>query len=309
MDGVGLLIVGLILALLTLIVIAKTAIVVPQQSAFVVERLGRFSGTLNAGFHILMPFVDTIRYRHSLKEIAVDIPAQVCITRDNVQVGVDGILYLKVMNAERASYGITDYMFAISQLAQTTLRSEVGKIDLDKTFEERTNINTQVVSELDKATESWGVKVLRYEIKNITPPHDILAAMEKQMRAEREKRAVILTSEGDRDAAINNAEGGKQEVIKQSEARKQQQINEAEGEAEAIMAVATATAEGIRRVAEAIKLPGGFEAVQLRVAEQYIGQFGELAKASNTIVLPANVADVGSMIALAMKVVGHEPAA
>ena len=307
MDGVGLLIVGVILALLALVVIAKTAIVVPQQSAYVVERLGRYSGTLNAGFHILMPFVDTIRYRHSLKEIAVDIPAQVCITRDNVQVGVDGVLYLKVLNPERASYGITDYMFAISQLAQTTLRSEVGKIDLDKTFEERTNINTQVVSELDKATESWGVKVLRYEIKNITPPHDVLAAMEKQMRAEREKRAVILTSEGARDAAINTAEGGKQEVIKQSEARKQQQINEAEGEAQAIMAVATATAEGIRRVAEAITMPGGFEAVQLRVAEQYIGQFGELAKESNTLVLPANVADVGSMIALAMKVVGRQP--
>ncbi len=306
MDGVGLLIVGLILALLALVVIAKTAIVVPQQSAFVVERLGRYSGTLNAGFHILMPFVDVIRYRHSLKEIAVDIPAQVCITRDNVQVGVDGVLYLKVLNPERASYGITDYMFAISQLAQTTLRSEVGKIDLDKTFEERTNINTQVVSELDKATESWGVKVLRYEIKNITPPHDILAAMEKQMRAEREKRAVILTSEGARDAAINNAEGGKQEVIKQSEARKQQQINEAEGEAEAIMAVATATAEGIRRVAESITLPGGFEAVQLRVAEQYISQFGELAKESNTLVLPANVADVGSMIALAMKAINRQ---
>jgi regulator of protease activity HflC (stomatin/prohibitin superfamily) len=303
MDGVGLLIVGLIVALIALVLIAKTAIVVPQQSAFVVERLGRYSGTLNAGFHILMPFVDAIRYKHSLKEIAVDIPAQVCITRDNVQVGVDGVLYLKVLNPERASYGITDYMFAISQLAQTTLRSEVGKIDLDKTFEERTNINTQVVSELDKATESWGVKVLRYEIKNITPPHDILAAMEKQMRAEREKRAVILTSEGARDAAINNAEGGKQEVIKQSEARKQQQINEAEGQAEAIMAVATATAEGIRRVAEAITLTGGYEAVQLRVAEQYINQFGELAKQSNTIVLPANVADVGAMIALAMKAV------
>jgi regulator of protease activity HflC (stomatin/prohibitin superfamily) len=306
MDGVGLLIVGVIFALLALVVIAKTAIVVPQQSAYVVERLGRYSGTLNAGFHILMPFVDTIRYRHSLKEIAVDIPAQVCITRDNVQVGVDGVLYLKVLNPERASYGITDYMFAISQLAQTTLRSEVGKIDLDKTFEERTNINTQVVSELDKATESWGVKVLRYEIKNITPPHDVLAAMEKQMRAEREKRAVILTSEGARDAAINTAEGGKQEVIKQSEARKQQQINEAEGQAQAIMAVATATAEGIRRVAESITLPGGFEAVQLRVAEQYIGQFGELAKESNTLVLPANVADVGSMIALAMKAINRQ---
>ena len=286
--------------MLVLIVIAKTAIVVPQQSAYVVERLGRYSGTLGAGFHVLMPFVDTIRYRHSLKEMAVDIPAQVCITRDNVQVGVDGVLYLKVLNPERASYGIADYMFAISQLAQTTLRSEVGKIDLDKTFEERTNINTAVVSELDKASESWGVKVLRYEIKNITPPHDILAAMEKQMRAEREKRALILTSEGTRDAAINNAEGAKQEVIKQSEARKQQQINEAEGQASAIMAVATATAEGIRRVAEAIKMDGGYEAVQLRVAEQYIGQFGELAKKSNTLVLPANVADVGSMIALAM---------
>ncbi|MBA3298181.1 MAG: paraslipin [Acidobacteria bacterium] len=297
----GSLVVLIFFAILILIIIAKTAIVVPQQSAFVVERLGRFHGTLSAGFHVLLPFVDTIRYRHSLKEIAVDIPAQVCITRDNVQVGVDGVLYLKVLNAERASYGITDYMFAISQLAQTTLRSEVGKIDLDKTFEERTNINTSVVSELDKASEAWGVKVLRYEIKNITPPHDILAAMEKQMRAEREKRAVILTSEGTRDAAINTADGVKQEVIKASEARKQQQINEAEGQAAAILSVATATAEGIRRVAEAIKLPGGFEAVQLRVAEQYVTQFGELAKKSTTLVLPANVSDVGSMIALAMK--------
>jgi regulator of protease activity HflC (stomatin/prohibitin superfamily) len=296
----------LILTFLVLIVIAKTAIVVPQQSAYVVERLGRFYGILNAGFHVLLPFVDVIRYRHSLKEIAVDIPAQVCITRDNVQVGVDGVLYLKVLNPERASYGIADYMFAISQLAQTTLRSEVGKIDLDRTFEERTNINTQVVSELDKASEAWGVKVLRYEIKNITPPADILAAMEKQMRAEREKRAVILTSEGTRDAAINTAEGMKQEVIKQSEARKTQQINEAEGQAAAITSVATATAAGIRSVAEAIKLPGGQEAVQLRVAEQYIGQFGELAKKSNTIVLPANVADVGAMIALAMKLIGKE---
>jgi len=297
----------LILTFLVLVIIAKTAVVVPQQSAYVVERLGRFHGILNAGFHVLLPFVDVIRYRHSLKETAVDIPAQVCITRDNVQVGVDGVLYLKVLNPERASYGISDYMFAISQLAQTTLRSEVGKIDLDRTFEERTNINTQVVSELDKASEAWGVKVLRYEIKNITPPADILAAMEKQMRAEREKRAVILTSEGTRDAAINTAEGMKQEVIKQSEARKQQQINEAEGEAAAITSVATATAAGIRSVAEAIKLPGGQEAVQLRVAEQYIGQFGELAKKSNTIVLPANVADVGAMIALAMKMIQKEP--
>jgi regulator of protease activity HflC (stomatin/prohibitin superfamily) len=299
MEG-GLIVIVLI-ALIAVVVIAKTAVVVPQQSAYVVERLGRYAGTRNAGFHILVPFVDVIRYRHSLKEMALDIPAQVCITRDNVQVQVDGVLYLKVLNPERASYGIADYVFAISQLAQTTLRSEVGKIDLDRTFEERTNINTAVVAELDKATEPWGVKVLRYEIKNITPPADVLAAMEKQMRAEREKRAVILTSEGQRDAAINNAEGEKQQVIKASEARKQQQINEAEGQAAAILSVATATAEGIRRVAEAIKLPGGYEAVQLRVAEQYVAQFGNLARESNTLVLPANVSDVGSMIALAMK--------
>jgi regulator of protease activity HflC (stomatin/prohibitin superfamily) len=297
------LVVLLILAIVILMVIAKTAVVVPQQNAYVVERLGRYSGTLGAGFHVLLPFVDVIRYRHSLKEAAYDIPAQVCITRDNVQVGVDGVLYLKVLNAERASYGISDYLFAITQLAQTTLRSEIGKIDLDKTFEERTNINLSVVTELDKASEPWGVKVLRYEIKNITPPHDVLAAMEKQMRAEREKRAVILTSEGSRDAVINAAEGSKQETIKASEARKQQQINEAEGQAAAILAVATATAEGLRRVAVATQIQGGMEAVQLRVAEQYIAQFGELAKSSNTLVLPANAADVGSMIALAMKVI------
>ena len=300
-DLTGGFLVLMILAGLVLVIIAKTAVVVPQQGAYVVERLGRYHATLSAGFHVLLPFVDAIRYRHSLKETAIDIPAQVCITRDNVQVGVDGILYLKVLNPERASYGISDYIFAITQLAQTMLRSEVGKIDLDRTFEERTNINLQVVTELDKASEAWGVKVLRYEIKNITPPHDVLAAMEKQMRAEREKRAVILTSEGARDAAINNAEGEKQQVIKASEARKQQQINEAEGAAAAILSVATATAEGIRRVAESIKLPGGYEAVQLRVAEQYVAQFGHLAKESNTMILPASVSDVGAMIALAMK--------
>jgi regulator of protease activity HflC (stomatin/prohibitin superfamily) len=295
---------GVIVAalLLLLIIFAKTAIVVPQQNAFIVERLGKYTGTLDAGFHILVPFMDVIRYRHTLKEQSVDIPAQVCITRDNVQVQVDGVLYLKVLNPERASYGISDYMFAISQLAQTTLRSEVGKIDLDKTFEERTNINTQVVTELDKASEPWGVKVLRYEVKSITPPGDVLAAMEKQMRAEREKRAVILTSEGVRDAAINTAEGDKQQAIKQSEAQRQRQINEAEGQAAAILAVASATAEGIRKVAEAIKLEGGTEAVQLRVAEQYIGQFGKLVEGSTNLILPANVADVGSMVALAMSV-------
>ncbi|MGE3402971.1 MAG: SPFH domain-containing protein [Vicinamibacterales bacterium] len=306
MEG-GLIVIVLI-ALIALVVIAKTAVVVPQQSAYVVERLGRYAGTRNAGFHVLVPFVDVIRYRHSLKEMALDIPAQVCITRDNVQVQVDGVLYLKVLNPERASYGIADYVFAISQLAQTTLRSEVGKIDLDRTFEERTNINTSVVAELDKATEPWGVKVLRYEIKNITPPADVLAAMEKQMRAEREKRAVILTSEGQRDAAINNAEGEKQQVIKASEARKQQQINEAEGQAAAILAVATATAEGIRRVAEATRAPGGDAAIQLRVAEQYINEFGKVIANADTIILPSNVADVASMITTAMQVVNQRKA-
>ncbi len=291
------------LAGLVLFVVSKTARVVPQQSAYVVERLGRYSRTLGAGFHILWPFLDSVQYKHSLKETAIDIPEQICITRDNVQVGVDGILYSKVLDPQRASYGISDYRFAITQLAQTALRSEIGKIELDRTFEERTNINSQVVNELDKATEPWGVKVLRYEIKNITPPKDVLAAMEKQMRAEREKRAVILTSEGERDAAINQAEGEKQQVIKASEAKKQQQINEAEGAAAAIMAIASATAEGLRKVAEATQIPGGYEAVQLRVAEQYITKFGELAKASNTLVLPANVSDVGSMLTLAMNMI------
>ena len=298
----GALVVAILVALLMVVVVYRTAVVVPQQSAYVVERLGRYANTLNAGFHILVPFVDVIRYRHSLKEVALDIPAQVCITRDNVQVGVDGVLYMKILNPERASYGISDYLFAISQLAQTMLRSEVGKIDLDRTFEERTTINMAVVGELDKASEPWGVKVLRYEIKNITPPMDVLAAMEKQMRAEREKRAVILTSEGQRDAAINSAEGEKQQVIKASEANRQQQINEAEGQADAIRAVAAATAEGIQRVAAAIRTDGGMEAVQLRVAEQYVAQFGNIARTTNTVVVPANVSDVAGMIAVAMKV-------
>jgi regulator of protease activity HflC (stomatin/prohibitin superfamily) len=298
----GALIAVLVFAVLVVVIIIKTAVVVPQQSAFVVERLGRYHATLNAGFHILVPFVDAIRYKHSLKEDAIDIPAQVCITRDNVQVGVDGVLYLKVLNPERASYGIQDYIFGITQLAQTALRSEVGKIDLDRTFEERTTINAAVVGELDKASEPWGVKVLRYEIKNIQPPADVLAAMEKQMRAEREKRAVILTSEGQRDAAINTAEGEKQQVIKASEAVRQQQINEAEGQASAIRAVASATAQGIREVATAIRTDGGMEAVQLRVAEQYVAQFGQIASKTNTVVVPANVSDVAGMIATAMKV-------
>ncbi len=304
--SVGLLVVLVFVGFVAL-TIAKTAVVVPQQNAFVVERLGKYNATLDAGFHILLPFIDAIRYRHSLKETAVDIPEQICITRDNVQVHVDGVLYLQVLNAERASYGVADYLFAITQLAQTTLRSEMGKIELDRTFEERSHINNQIVTELDKASEPWGIKVLRYEIKNITPPADVLAAMEKQMRAEREKRAVVLTSEGGRDAAINAAEGQKQQVIKASEATKQQQINEAEGQAAAILAVANATAEGIRRVAEAIQMEGGFEAVQLRVAESYIERFGELAKSTNTMILPMNTADVASLIATAMNIIQRQP--
>jgi regulator of protease activity HflC (stomatin/prohibitin superfamily) len=296
------LVVALVIAAFVIFVVIKTAIVVPQQNAYVVERLGKFSKILDAGFHILVPFFDVIRYRHTLKEQALDIPEQICITNDNVQVAVDGLLYLKVLDPQRASYGISDYYYAISQLAQTALRSEIGKITLDRTFEERGFINAQVVAELDKASAAWGVKVLRYEIKNITPPRDVLAAMEKQMRAEREKRAVILTSEGERDAAINNAEGQKQQVIKASEAKRQQQINEAQGQAEAILAIATATAEGIHKVSEVIAQPGGQEAVQLRVAEQYVKEFGSLAKAANTVILPATVSDVGSMIALAMNV-------
>jgi len=298
-------IVVFVIAVLAIIVIAKTAIVVPQQSAYVVEFLGKYSKTLKAGFHLLVPFLEKISYRHSLKERAIDIAEQVCITSDNVQVGVDAVLYMQVLDARSASYGITDFEFAISQLAQTTLRSEIGKTILDRTFEERATINSNVVGELDKASEPWGVKVLRYEIKNIRPPKDVLSAMEKQMRAEREKRAVVLGSEGERDAKINEAEGEKQRVIKESEAAKQQQINVAEGEAQAILAVAEATAEGLKRVAGAVSASGGLEAMQLRIAEQYVSQFGNLAKAANTLIIPANLSDVASMIALATKVFEH----
>src|SRR5437762_9543731 len=292
-----------VFAIFAIILVSRIARVVPQQQAWVVERLGKYSDTLQAGFHILIPFLDTVRYRHSLKEIAVDVPEQICITKDNVQVAVDGVLYIKILNPERASYGISDYNYAISQLAQTNLRSEIGKIELDKTFEERTNINSAVVSEVDKASEAWGVKVLRYEIKNITPPQDVLAAMEKQMRAEREKRAVILQSEGQRDASINAAEGDKQQVIKASEAKKQQAINEAEGQAAAIQSVAVATADGLRKVAEALRTPGGHEAMQLRIAEQYVTAFGNLAKSGTSMIVPANLTDISSVIATAMSAI------
>jgi regulator of protease activity HflC (stomatin/prohibitin superfamily) len=278
---------------------------VPQQNAYVIESLGKYSRTLKAGFHILIPFIEKTAYKHTLKEQAVDIPEQICITRDNVQVGVDGVLYLQVLKADLASYGIGDYAFAIIQLAQTTLRSEIGKIVLDRTFEERTVINANVVQELDLASNPWGVKVLRYEIKNINPPSDILSAMEKQMRAEREKRAVVLTSEGERDAKINEAEGEKQRVIKESEGSKLQQINEAAGQAEAILAIAKATSEGLRQVAQAVSIDGGIDAMKLRIAEKYVEQFGNLAKEANTLIVPANLSDISSMISLATSIISN----
>ena len=294
--------VTLALAVLVIVAIVKTAVVVPQQSAYIIESLGKYSRTLAAGFHILIPFLERVAYKHTLKEQAIDVEEQICITSDNVQVGVDGVLYLQVMDARNASYGIGDYLFAISQLAQTTLRSEIGKIELDKTFEERSHINLRVVEELDQASNPWGVKVLRYEIKNINPPGDVITAMEKQMRAEREKRATVLESEGIRDAKINEAEGEKQRVIKESEAAKQQQINEAEGEAAAILAVAGATAEGLKKVAAALSAEGGDKAMQLRVAEDYLERFGNLAKAGNTLIVPATLSDVSAMIGAATKV-------
>src|ERR1700740_2165132 len=295
------------LALIAVILVFRTATVVPQQSAYVVENLGKYSRTLQAGFHILIPFVERVAYRHSLKEQALDVPEQICITRDNVQVGVDAGLYMQVLDPHLASYGITNYAFAIAQLAQTTLRSEIGKIELDRTFEARATINANVVAELDKASATWGVKVMRYEIKNIQPPKDVLSAMEKQMRAEREKRAVVLTSEGERDAKINQAEGDKQRVIKASEAAKQQQINEAEGQASAILAVATATAEGLRRVGESLSGRGGMEAMPLRIGEEYVKQFGKLAQAGTTLVVPANLTDLASIVTMATSIAKRAP--
>ena len=298
---VGLILGGLV-ALVGIVVVIKTAVVVPQQSAYVVENLGKYARTLSPGFNILVPFLERVAYKHTLKEQTIDVEEQVCITSDNVQVGVDGVLYLQVMDARNASYGIADYLFAIAQLAQTTLRSEIGKIELDKTFEERSHINLRVVEELDQASNTWGVKVLRYEIKNINPPADVVTAMEKQMRAEREKRATVLQSEGERDAKINEAEGEKQRVIKESEAAQQQQINEAQGEAAAILSIAEATAEGLRKVADALNADGGDKAMQLRIAEDYLERFGNLAKEGNTLIVPANLSDMASMIGAATRV-------
>lgn len=296
---------GLLIAITVLVIvfIAMGVRIVPQQTAYVVERLGKFHSVLGAGINYIIPFFDRVAYKHTLKEQALDIPEQICITKDNVRVKVDGVAFVRVIDPVKASYGISDYIFAITQLCQTTMRSEIGKIDLDKTFEERTNINRAVVSAIDEAAVAWGVKVLRYEIKNITPPETVLHAMEKQMQAEREKRAMILQSEGERQAAINIADGQKQKLVLESEGVKQRQINEAEGQAEAIRAVAKATADGIKFVAEAILTSGGMEAVQLRVAEKLIEQFGNLAKATNTMILPANFADLASIMATAMSVI------
>lgn len=276
--------------------------IVPQQQAYILERLGKYQRTLEAGLHFMMPFFDRIAYRHYLKEIVLDIPPQICITRDNVQVNVDGVIFYRVIDPKLASYGVNYYENAIIQLAQTTLRSEIGKIDLDRTFEERDKINSAVIMAIDAATQPWGVKVLRYEIKSINPPKDVLDAMEKQMRAEREKRARILESEGTREALINNAEGRKQEAIKQSEAHKQKQINEALGQAEAINAIAGATANGIREVASALGAQGGQDAAALKIAEEYIKQMGLMAANSEMIIVPSNVSDPTSMIATAMSV-------
>ncbi len=276
--------------------------VVPQQQIWIMERLGKYNRSLEAGLHFVIPFFDIIRFRHSLKEVVLDIPAQVCITKDNVSVSVDGVLFFRVTDAAKASYGISDYIQAVVQIAQTTLRSEIGKIDLDSTFEEREKINSAVIMAIDHATEPWGVKVMRYEIKSIQPPKDIVDAMEKQMRAEREKRAKILESEGDRDSKINRAEGLKQEVIKTSEADKTKQINEAEGKAAAIQSVAIATANGIREIAAAMNGAGGIDAAKLRVAEEYIKQMGNIAYDSRAIIVPANIGDPSSMIATAMAV-------
>lgn len=293
----------IIFALLVIIVLIKSIKVVPQQNAYVIERLGKYLSTLEPGISFIIPFADRVAYKHSLKEIAMDIPEQVCITRDNVQVGVDGVVFMQVVDARMASYGISNYRFAVLQLAQTTMRSEIEKLDLDKTFEERTLVNHQVVAAIDEASIGWGVKTLRYEIKNINPPKTVLHAMEKQMMAEREKRAVILESEGQKQSAINIAEGNRQKVVLESEALQLQSVNLANGEAEAIKSVAAATAEGILSVARAIKSEGGSEAVQLRVAEQLVEQYGKLAKTTNTMILPANFGDMGSMIASVMTVI------
>ncbi len=292
-----------IIAFFVFITLVKCVRIVPQKSAFIIERLGKYSATLGAGFHLLTPFIDKVAYKHTLKEQAVDVPPQICITKDNIAVEVDGILYMQVVDAKRASYGIDNYRFASTQLAQTTMRSIIGKLDLDKTFEERETINAAIVEAVDKASDPWGVKVTRYEVKNITPPQSIKDAMEKQMRAEREKRATIAESEGDRQAKINRAEGEKQSMIAQSLGEREKRINEAEGRAIEIERVADATAKGIREIATAINEKGGVNAVNLRIAEQYLGEFGNLAKTNNSMIIPTDLADIAGMVKAASSVI------
>lgn len=288
---------GLGFAIAVIIIVLKTARIVPQRTNFVIERLGRYNRTLDSGFHLLIPFIDKVAYQHTLKEEVIDVQRQACVTRDNIQVGIDGVLYIQVVDAHKASYGINDYRYAASQLAQTTMRSVIGQTDLDKTFEERAQINEVVVRALDEAAAPWGIKVLRYEISDIELPMSIKDALEQQMRAERERRAAIAKSEGERQAMINVSEGHKQEVINLSEAEKLKQINEAEGRAREIELIATATAQGLREIGVAIAEPGGEQAVNLRVAEQYVKEFGRLAKETNTLILPAQLADIGGAVA------------
>src|SRR5690554_3314177 len=284
-------------AVAVVIVILKSARIVPQRSNYVVERLGKYNRTLDSGFHFLIPFVDKVAYQHIIKEEVIDLERQACLTRDNIQVGINGVLYIQVVDAHKASYGINNYRYAASELAQTTMRSIIGQTDLDKTFEERAKINEAVVEALDEAAAPWGIKVLRYEISDIELPVSIKDALEQQMRAERERRAAIAKSEGERQAMINVSEGQKQEVINMSEAVQQKQINEAEGRAEEIKLIAGATAEGLRKIALAINEPGGKEAVNLRVAEQYVKEFGNLAKVNNTMIIPAELANIGGAVA------------
>lgn len=299
----GTLIFALVLVCVALLFAVQGIKVVPQQTAWVVERLGKFHAVLNPGLNIIIPFIDRVAYRHSLKEIPLDTPSQVCITRDNTQLTVDGVLYFQVIDPKRASYGTSNYVIAITQLAQTTLRSVIGRMELDKTFEERDAINNNVVSAIDEAAMNWGVKVLRYEIKDLTPPAVILQAMQQQITAEREKRALIAASEGKKQEQINLATGAREAAIAQSEGEKQAEINKAEGQAAATLAIAKATAEALRTVAAATQTEGGMTAVNLQVAEKYVDAFGKLAKENNTLIVPGNLGDMSGMIASAMKIV------
>src|ERR1700761_7536947 len=302
-------IIGAILLIIVIAIAAQTIKIVPQQHAWVLERLGRYHATLTPGLTIVVPFIDRVAYKHVLKEIPLEVPSQVCITRDNTQLQVDGVLYFQVTDAMKASYGSSNFVYAITQLSQTTLRSVIGKLELDKTFEERDYINHSIVTSLDQAAANWGVKVLRYEIKDLTPPKEILHSMQAQITAEREKRAVIAASEGRKQEQINIAWGAREAAIHKSEGERQAQINQAQGEAAAILAVAEANAQAIEKIAAAIQSTGGMEAVNLKVAEQYVNAFGNLAKAGNTLIVPGNMADMSSMIASALTIVKQQKGA